>query len=360
MTESNLNLSQGSDDMPFSAQNIEQALDILSAEAGNLSDTQNQETALANVNLLRDLMRQTGVVAPMMANQGASLIEPTDFQTLEFNEAERGIAVAKQVQDIGFVEFTAGLINGTFDAIIGATIKQMEAYTKLVADIAKTLKDFQAENVSDAQINAHLLNRYPDGEDGTSIKFGYAFKETTDAVTGVATTAETRRTAVADALIVETAGLGEKKLIVPVLSLTVKDSEVASIRAAIGLMLASNMKNQLQAMAREGMARIVITEGSIRTKLTFKVDTTETYIKHASQYRANSRGGSVSGYYAGKKWGVSGGFANSRINISTINETNYNNLTTSAEIIGEVNIKFKTETFPPYEPPIVKTPASTT
>ena len=94
MTESKLNLSQGSDDMPFSAPNIEQALDILSAEAGNLSDTQNQETALANVNLLRDLMRQTGVVAPMMANQGASLTGRTDFQTLN-TLAGQGIDVAK-------------------------------------------------------------------------------------------------------------------------------------------------------------------------------------------------------------------------------------------------------------------------
>jgi hypothetical protein len=64
MTESNLNLSQGSDDMPLSAPNIEQALDILTAEAANLSDTQNQKTALANVNLLRDLIGQTRV-APM-------------------------------------------------------------------------------------------------------------------------------------------------------------------------------------------------------------------------------------------------------------------------------------------------------
>ena len=262
------------------------------------------------------------------------------------------------MQNLGFVEFTAGLINGTFDAIVGATIKQMEAYAALVADVVKSLDQFRAENVSDDQINAHLSNRYPDGKGGTSITKDYKFEPTTDG--GVTTTADQRKQAVADALIKETAGLGAKNALTGSLSTIVLEDEVKKIRAAIGLMLASSKMDHLRAMAREGMARIVITEGFINTKLTFKVDTTETDIKQASQYLANSRGGSVSGYYAGKKWGVSGGFANSRINISTVNETNYNNTNMVAEMIGEVNIKFKTETFAPFEPPIVTTPIVTT
>jgi hypothetical protein len=182
---------------------------------------------------------------------------------------------------------------------------------------------------------------------------GYKFEETTDG--DVITTGETRKKAVADALIAETAGLGAKKLTTSVFSLVVTDAvtedEVKKIRTAISLILASSMMNHLRAMAREGMARIVITEGFINTKLTFKVDTTETLIKQETQYSSNSRGGSVSGYYAGKKWGISGGFANSRINISAVNETNYNNTNMVAEMIGEVNIKFKTETFATFEPP---------
>ena len=332
--------------MPLSAPNIEQALDILTAEAANLSDTQNQKTALANVNLLRDLISKTRV-APM------SMTAPMR-NTQQNSTADRGISVAKRVQDLGFVEFTAGLINGTFDAIIGATIKQMEAYAKLVADLAKTLTEFEAANVSDAQINAHLSDRYPDGKGGTSITQGYTFKSTTDAATGVTTTADTRKKAVEDALIAETAGLGEgKKLTGPLLSLTVTALEVTKIRTAISLMLASNMMDHLRAMAREGMARIVITEGFLNTKLTFKVDTTEAHIKQEAQYRSNSFSTSVSGYYAGKKWGVSGGVGYSRINVSTVNETSYDNTSMTAQMIGEVNLKFKTETFAPFEAPIV-------
>jgi hypothetical protein len=350
MTESNLNLSQGSDDMPSSAPNIEQALDILTAEAANLSDTQNQETALANVNLLRDLIGQTRV-APM------SMPAPMRADAPVGATAERAIGVAKQVQDLGFVEFTAGLINGTFDAIIGATIKQMKAYAELVADLAKTLSQFQAENISDAQVNAHLSNRYPDGEGGTSIRSNYTFQATAadpaNGVTGIS--ASDKMQAVVDALISETAGLKAPAVPLTRTNLNIAqtdtpikftDAQIGLIRQAIGQTLASNMMDHLRAMAREGMARIVITDGSIRTKLTFNVTSTEVQATQKAKYNSQSFGANIQGS-AGWGWGrVSAGASYSNLNVNSVNESSFDSLTMSTEMIGEVNLKFKTETFP--------------
>jgi len=351
MTESNLNLSQGSDDMPFSAPNIEQALDILTAEAANLSDTQTQKTALANVNLLRDLIGQTRV-APM--STPAPMMEAAAVG----DTAARGIDVAKQVQNLGFVEFTAGLINGTFDAIIGATIKQMKAYAELVADLAKTLAQFQAENISDAQVNAHLSNRYPDGQGGTSVRSNYTFQATAaDPANGVTgSTASQNLQAVVEALISETAVL--KAPAVPLTRttlgialadtpITFSPAQIGQIRLAIGQTLASNMLDHLRAMAREGMARIVITDGSIRTKLTFKVTSTEVQATQKSKYDSQSFGANIRGS-AGWGWGrVSASASYSNFSVNTVNESSFDSLTMSTEMIGEVNIKFKTETFPP-------------
>jgi hypothetical protein len=348
MTESNLNLSQGSDDMPLSAPNIEQALDILTAEVANLSDTQNQKTALANVNLLRDLITQTRV-APM------SMTAP--IARAPGDTAERAIAVAKQVQDLGFVEFTAGLINGTFDAIIGATIKQMKAYAELVADLAKTLAQFQAENISDAQVNAHLSNRYPDGIGGTSVRANYTFTATAaDPNNGVtARTANDNLLAVVDALILETAvlpaatrltrnSLGITQGSTPI---TFTAAQIATIRQAIGQTLASNMMDHLRAMAREGMARIVITDGSIYAKLTFNVTSTEVQATQKAKYDSQSFGASIQGS-AGWGWGrVSASASYSNLSVNTVNESSFDSLTMSTEMIGEVSLKFKTETFPP-------------
>lgn len=350
MTESNLNLSQGSDDMPLSAPNIEQALDILTAEAANLSDTQNQETALANVNLLRDLISQTRV-APMSITPPIKARAPGDT-------AERAIAVAKQVQDLGFVEFTASLINGTFDAIIGATIKQMKAYAELVADLAKTLAQFQAENISDAQVNAHLLNRYPDGKGGTSVRSNYTFTATAaDPANGVTgSSANDNLQAVVEALILETAGLKSPAVPLDRASLNILDTntsiitftaaQIAQIRKAIGQTLASNMLDHLRAMAREGMARIVITDGSIHTKLTFNVTSTEVQATQKAKYNSESFGASIQGS-AGWGWGrVSASASYSNVSVSTVNESSFDSLTMSTEMIGEVILKFKTETFP--------------
>ena len=400
MSQSNVNLSQDSDDTQsnlsqelgetqFSSQSIEQALDILSFEAENLNDVQQQETAISNVNLLRNLMRQTGVT-PMMTSPErpagaarAMKMNPSGVNLDAPGEvAQRAMGVASQVQNLGFVEFTTGLINGTFDAIIGATIKQMEAYAALVADLAKTLAQFQAENVPDAQINAYLSDRYPDGKGGTSIRMDYTFTKTeADDVNGiVGKTANANFQSVVDALVLETSGLelGNRLIRVPLapttppapvtdlsLAIPVADAstigfgktQVAQIRKAIGVMLASSMMSNLRAMAREGMARIVVTEGSIRTKLTFQVSSTEIQQKQQASYRRNSLDVNVK---ANARWGwgsASIGAGYSNLNVRTANETSTASITMSTEMIGEVNIKFRTETFTPYEPPIVKVAA---
>ena len=353
MTESNLNLSQGSDDMPLSAPNIEQALDILTAEAANLSDTQNQKTALANVNLLRDLISQTRV-PPM------SMTAPIKARAALGATANNAMAVAKQVQDLGFVEFTASLINGTFDAIIGATIKQMKAYAELVADLAKTLAQFQAENISDAQVNAHLSNRYPDGQGGTSVRSNYTFQATAaDPANGVTgSTASQNLQAVVEALISETAVLPAAARLTRASTnlniaqtdtsiATFNSAQIALIRTAIGQTLASNMMDHLRAMAREGMARIVITDGSLRTMLTFNVTSTEVQATQKAKYDSQSFGASVQGS-AGWGWGrVSASASYSNLSVNTVNESSFGSLTMSTEMIGEVNLKFKTESFPP-------------
>lgn len=41
---------------------------------------------------------------------------------------------------IGFHKFTAKLVKDVFDAFLGATLRQMEAYSELVVATAKTLE----------------------------------------------------------------------------------------------------------------------------------------------------------------------------------------------------------------------------
>jgi hypothetical protein len=272
--------------------------------------------------------------------------------------AQAGMNVAKQVQNLGFVEFTAGLITGTFDAIIGATLKQMDAYAKLVADLAKTLAQFQAENISDAQVNAHLAERYPDGQGGTVVRAGFTFTDTAaDPANGVnAKAGREKLQEVVGALIAQTANLRAPAVPLTRDTLGIAEdanvtqftaAQVTMIRTAIGQSLATSMMEHLRAMAREGMARIVITNGEIQTKLTFSVTATEQDTRRSSNFHRDSAGAYVRGS-AWAPWGrASAGASWNQVNVRTVNESSFDSLTMSTEIIGQVKINFKTETFPP-------------
>jgi len=265
-----------------------------------------------------------------------------------------GVNALQQVQNLGFVEFTAGLINGTFDAIIGATVKQMEAYASLVADLAKTLAEFKAENVTDSQISAHLASRYPDGAGGTSVRPAYEFTATVaDPSTGVlARSAHQKLLDVAAALVQETKTnkvplqfAGADEIVAGATKFT--QSQVTLARAAVGEMLAISMIEHLRAMAREGMARIVITDGELTSKLTFNVTATAEQEAQRTQYNQSQYNSNVRGGWGWRSWGYRYNSNYSQLNVSTVNESSHDKVTMNAEIIGMVKLKFRTESYPP-------------
>ncbi len=299
---------------------------------------------------------------PSFSTQNARSTFTTQSTEIESigNAAQAGIDVAKEVQNLGFVEFTTGLINGTFDAIIGSTIKQMQAYADLVANLAKTLKQFEAENVSQAQVTAHLIERYPQPEDNskTVVRQDYTFKgipENSDEGTPGKTASEQIKE-VMDALIANTSNLEEPLSLND--SSTEGDDEkgkkfkgnvVKTIRQKIAESLAQSMIDHLREMAREGMARIVVSDGEILSKLTFKVTSTEADRKAKSRYE-REQGSAYIRARASWGWGrASIGGNYSKLDVKAVNESSFDALTMSTEIIGQVRLRFRTETFAPVE-----------
>lgn len=63
--------------------------------------------------------------------------------------------------EIDFPGFVASLVQGTFDAIVDASIRQMEAFAELVSAVAKDLDRFTNENVTVNQARDHLVQAYP-------------------------------------------------------------------------------------------------------------------------------------------------------------------------------------------------------
>lgn len=283
------------------------------------------------------------------------------------NTTERGIdSAVRGSQQVGmaFVEFTQGLITGTFNSIIKATIDQMKAYTDMVTDLTKSLKEFAADNVSDEAVKEKLA-QLTLVENGTEFKIAkdekrrlYHLKR----LYYLAPVTGGHRVAILkafgqDDLVDDKKQIDEDKAKTRLDDTTIdnvegievnsskvyQDSDLATIQDAVKSGLARDGMNQLRQMAREGMARIVITEGEINTKLIFQVSSKETNTSSTSNTNSRSFGGSLK---AGASWGWGNASVSAyynQLNVSTVDQTSVGNIETLTQMSGQVIIKFKTD-----------------
>lgn len=300
-----------------------------------------------------------GLVAPSTVNESL-LMGTGDTTGRAIDSAVRG----SQQVGMAFVEFTQGLITGTFNSIIKATIDQMKAYTDMVADLTKSLKEFAADNVSDEAVKERLA-QLTLVENGTDFKVAenekrrlYHLKRLyyVAPVTGGHRAAILKAFGQAD--LVDSEGkIDEEKARVRLDDATIdsvegievnsskvyQTSDLATIQDAIKSGLARDGMNQLRQMAREGMARIVITEGEINTKLIFQVSSKETNTSSTSKTDSRGFGGSLK---AGASWGWGNASVSAyynQLNVSTVDQTSVGNIETLTQMSGQVIIKFKTD-----------------
>jgi len=71
-----------------------------------------------------------------------------------------GGRAADALAAVNFSGFVAGLVTGTFQAIVDATAQQVKEYASLVASISQSVESFSRDNVSPGQVRAWLAERY--------------------------------------------------------------------------------------------------------------------------------------------------------------------------------------------------------
>ncbi len=113
---------------------------------GHLSPQRQEQMATDLVRIGSYLAQPEGISANRLA--GAITAVPTSVEDL--------------LNDVNFPDFVAGLIQGTFHAIVEASIQQMEAYADLVKDVSKTVDRFAAETISDDVSQTWLATTYAD------------------------------------------------------------------------------------------------------------------------------------------------------------------------------------------------------
>jgi hypothetical protein len=251
---------------------------------------------------------QNGAPAP-----ATSAPRPPATETL----AARAGALA---DEIDFPAFVAGLVHGTFDAIVDATIRQMEAFASLVSAVARDVDAFTRENVSDSQARLWLAQQHPQD---------LAVDRPT--APGQEPVLQIRRGEDDEPPAwLEDYGLGDQALTGEV----VEEELVPAARRSLG---ESRLKT-LATMVLLGMNRVVVRDGRIAARVRFRATARDNV---AVDY-------SVSQDPGGSGWGSrgSGLYDSHQTMISTVGVNAQADTDLRVELFGQVELNFASETVP--------------
>ena len=235
------------------------------------------------------------------------------------------------VKKVDFPAFVSGLVNGVFKAVVDASMEQMRAYGELLSACAKSVDEFARDNITDAMARDNVKSRFPSSVSvATDANGGSRLKLLPDA----------DGTDLAKAYGVSNVDLDDP------------DSEM-KLLASAKLELGRQRQQLLTTMVLLGINRIVVTDGRINAKVVFDMRADDTAKRRAKaqmddeQKSASSAGAAA----AWSPWGGGGAYANtSQSHVATVessvDDTSTARAEVKAQLTGEVQLRFKSETFP--------------
>jgi hypothetical protein len=235
------------------------------------------------------------------------------------------------VKKVDFPNFVSGLVNGVFNAVVKASMDQMKAYGELLAACAKTVDEFARDNIPDGAARDHVAGRFP-----SSVRID---------TSGDAARLRPR----------EGADTGELQRAYPDISIDLEDDDAeAALMAAAKQQMARERQQLMATMVLLGINRIVVTNGQINAKVVFDMRAEDSAKRKATaELHDEEQSASAAGAAAvtWQPWGAAGGYANtSQSHVATvesaIDDTSESKAEVKAQLTGEVQLKFKSETFP--------------
>lgn len=305
---------------------------ITAYTAGLIHDDWSQSARLHQTPMVRARHVIEGAVAPNPARGGPGARTLADgFQRTEDGGFTPVAAsnIARITQDtlnaIAFPTFVADLIKGTFQAIVDASIQQMEAYATLLSNVAKTVEQFASDNITDNNARDWLVGAYP-----RHIALDTA-GETPRLMLAKGADDAPQPDWQGDLNLGNDFSFDEQSL---------EDTLVPSARRK----MAQGRQQTLATMVLMGMNRIVITKGRIKAGMGFRIDTTDrSTSKYASNFEAKHESEAKYGWFLSP---VSASVKNSVTYVSSTKKDSESELDVSADLTGEVDLQFKSDYFP--------------
>jgi len=263
--------------------------------------------------------------------------------------------VASQLDNIGFPEFTANLINSVYDALLSGTLKQMEAYQELLSSVSKTLGEFQEANYSEvtiAEAQDWLVQNFPVTYTDSNGKEHKVSKIGAVSVNGVMKIGKLKENDLPNSLTyIEFADVNEpdleklKNLLGNELASDfTKNTTYDELITAIRKKIAGNRYTILKEMVKLGIMRLFVKEAEVETKLTFSVSVTEMQGQNNYTYTNGSFSSGISGGGVIKKvFNISGNLSYSKVNVRTSSSWARTLGTASADIMGRVLVKLQSD-----------------
>jgi hypothetical protein len=223
--------------------------------------------------------------------------------------------------EIDFPGFVASLVHGTFDAIVDATIRQMEAFADLIGAVAKDVDRFTRDNVTSGQVRAKLVEQYPaDIElDPGSVRGGRP---------RLRARASGDEEAPSPEWLAEYGLDGE-----PLTDEVIEEQLVPAARRAIG----EQRLQTLATMVLLGMNRVNVRDGTISARVRFRAAAAD---RAAVDYSSAEEAGATG------SWASRGTAPASRTFISTVGVNVQADSDLKVELFGQVSINFVSETLP--------------
>jgi hypothetical protein len=257
-------------------------------------------------------------------------------------------SAARMVSEIDFPTFVASLVEGTFHAIVKSSIEQMQAYADMVKSVAQSLEEFRDENVTQNQGRDQLVSKYPQ-------LFQVNVNNGQPTVGAKPDLPDTMPDFQKDL------GLAE-----PVNDVDDETIENVLVPAARN-QLAMERQKLLATIILMGINRIIVTDGKINARIRFQFSATENTATQAQSFDYQNMGTtttvdqsgqsqntgmqiSSSGAVQGASSYATGQYKSTstpdvRVT-SQVDTSSTGALQASGQIMGEVSINFRSETFP--------------
>jgi hypothetical protein len=199
----------------------------------------------------------------------------------------------------------------------------MEAYAELIANVAKTVDQFMADNITDNQARDFLAQTYP----------GHFRIDTSD---------DSPRLAVREGADekVKPNFQGDLDLAEDV-DVSDESAEETLVPAA-RRKLARQRQQLLSAMVMMGVNRIVVTSGRVYAKMGFRIDAQDHATAATASEFDETNVSAVTGWFG---FG-GGGSVNAVTYVSSTKRDSSDELDVHADLTGEVELKFKTDYLP--------------